>query len=75
MYRKSTKDWFKHLDFMIVDLVCLQAAFLLSYWFRHGVHNAYGTTIYRNMALVITFIDAVVMAFSGTLKNVLKRGY
>lgn len=31
MYRKDSQEWFKHIDFILLDLICLQAAFLLAY--------------------------------------------
>ena len=35
MYRKNKNNWVKHLDFMILDLICLQVAFFLAYTLRH----------------------------------------
>ena len=41
MYKKSSTGWLKHLDFIVVDMVCLQIAFILAYLssagFRHGL--------------------------------------
>ncbi len=31
MYKKQKKSWVKHLDFLLLDILCLEAAFLLSY--------------------------------------------
>ena len=31
MYRRDTKSWLKHLDFMILDLIVLQISFVLAY--------------------------------------------
>ena len=30
MYRKYRQGWMKNLDFMIIDMLCLQIAFILS---------------------------------------------
>lgn len=75
MYRKSTNGWKKHLDFMILDVICLQAAFALAYMVRNGWGNPYGYELYRTMAIVLTVIDMGVMVFFESMKNVLKRGY
>ncbi len=75
MYRKESQGWLKHLDFMLLDILCLHISFLLGYFIRHGFHNPYGNYIYRNMAVVLTLIEIVVMIFFESLKNVLKRGY
>ena len=31
MYRKSGDSWLKHLDFIVLDLVALQLAYISSY--------------------------------------------
>ncbi len=74
MYRKSARGWEKHLDFMILDVICLQIAFLLSCIVRNGFFNPYGENRYRMLALILTVIDVVVLIIFESLKNVLKRG-
>ena len=74
MYEEGVKGWIKHLDFIILDLVCLQMAFLLSYVMYNG-GNPYSIPLYCRMSVVLIFIDLAVMFFQETYKNVLKRGY
>ena len=74
MYRRNTKGWYKHLDFIVLDLLCLQAAFLLSYWLRMGLQNPYADPTYRNMGILIEIFDIAVMLLYGTLSGVLRRG-
>ena len=33
MYRKDSGEWLKHIDFILWDMLCLQAAFILAYLF------------------------------------------
>ena len=75
MYRKDSNEWIKHIDFIILDLICLQIAFVLAYAVSGYGFNPYNTMIYKNMAVFIEGTDLVLMIFMGTLKNVLKRGY
>ena len=75
MYRKSSKGWLKHSDFILIDLISLQLAFILSYICRHGIKNPYGDALYRNMAFMLVFMDFFVVFLFETLKDVLKRGY
>ena len=75
MYKKANLGWLKHWDFMILDLVCLQVAFISAYFIRHGVHLAYENKLYRNMAFVLFLIQVCVTFFGESFKNVLKRGY
>ena len=32
MYKKSSTGWLKHLDFMVLDIICLQLAFVMGYF-------------------------------------------
>lgn len=75
MYRKGSKGWFKHYDFILLDMICLQVAFVVAYILRCGLNNPYMIEQYRNMSIVIELADIGVILFFETLKNVLKRGH
>ena len=75
MYRKDSEKWLKHLDFIILDMICLQMAFVLAYVIRRRGLNIYGDVLYRNMAIFLGFADLVVIFMAGIMKSVLKRGY
>ena len=75
MYKRKPEGWLKHLDFIVLDLVCLHMAFILSYWIWIDFWNPYAIDLYRAMGLFLTLADIAVMFFCETLKNVLKRGY
>lgn len=65
----------KHLDFIVLDMLCLQLAFVLSFGLSGHGFDPYTTLLYRNMAIFIEIMDLVILFMMGTLKNVLKRGY
>ncbi len=75
MYRKGAQGWLKHLDFIILDMVCLQISFVLAYMVRMGPSNPYAVEAYRSIGLVILLADAVASFLFNSFKNVLKRGY
>lgn len=75
MYKRCSQGWLKHIDFMILDIICLHWAFILAFVFHYGFQNPYGSHMYRNMAIIMTLIDIIVMISFECLKNVLKRGY
>ena len=37
MYRKKGRSWTKHIDFMLLDVLCMQIAFIVSYICRFGL--------------------------------------
>ena len=75
MYKKDSDSWLKHWDFIILDMICLQAAFILAYALSGYGFNPYKTMLYRNVSIFIEMADIVIMFLFGTFKNVLKRGY
>ena len=75
MYKRESDGWMKHFDFLLLDMVCLQIAFLLSFLILGRHVNPYGDPLYRNMALILEVMDLTVMILFGTLSGVLKKGY
>ena len=55
MYRRKNKGWLKHMDFIILDLLCLQICFVLAYFSRHGLGRNPYKVIYQNMMIVLVF--------------------
>ena len=73
---KQQKSLVKHADFILLDFICLQLAFLFAYWIRHGMEsNPYTVSIYRNEGLVLVLIQLLVAIFTKNFKNVLRRGF
>lgn len=75
MYRKSSTGWLKHFDFMMIDLLCLEISYFVAYSLRHSGNSFLQyDDVYRNMFLVLLFLQVVTVFFFETFKNVLKRG-
>ncbi|MGN0485184.1 MAG: sugar transferase [Lachnospiraceae bacterium] len=74
MYRTNKQSWVKHLDFMVLDLICLQISFALAYMIRHGFHNPYAEGLYVQFAVIMALFEMLVSVFFESFKNVLKRG-
>ena len=47
MYRKNANGWLKHIDFIILDMICLQIAFMLAYFIKNGNIHLYNNFLYR----------------------------
>ena len=75
MYRKNANGWLKHIDFIILDMICLQIAFIMAYFIKNGNIHLYNNFLYRNMAIILEVADLMVLLIFGTLKGVLKRGH
>lgn len=75
MYEKNSKGWRKHIDFILIDLVCLQLAFVIAYMIRFGIQSPYTDLDYRVLAGVYILADLVICVTCDSFKNVLRRGY
>lgn len=75
MYRKDSESWLKHVDFILLDMICLQVAFVLAYAARGYGWNPYQVMVYRNMAVFLELANVIVIFGYGTMKGVLKKGY
>ena len=74
MYKRNAQGWSKHLDFLIVDLISLQIAYILSVYIRIGIF-AYENSLYRTMGISLILVDIVVFMLNNTMHDVIKRGF
>lgn len=75
MYRKSGDSWLKHLDFIVLDLVALQLAYISSYALRMGVENLYKNSLYLNIGIIIALTDICTAFFTEPYRGIMRRGY
>jgi len=74
MYKRNSQGWLKHADFILWDVIVLQAAFILGYMIRHGWGSwPYIKPDYRNLAIVLIVVDFLVSVLFNTMHNVVKR--
>lgn len=75
MYKKQGKNLFKHFDFILLDLVCSQLAYIIAFEIRHGTYLPYLDPLYRDMAPVLVLIGLIVATAFGGYSGILRRGY
>lgn len=73
MYRKESEGWFKHADFILLDVFCLELAFYLSAVLGGMGINPYGNLTYRNMAIVLGLADVAAIFILDTMQHVMRR--
>lgn len=75
MYKKENNSWLKHIDFVILDILCLQLAFILAYEIRVAKGIPYLNPLYENMAFVLVIFQLLVSFFWESFSGVLRRGF
>lgn len=75
MYQRENSVWIKHLDFIILDVICMQIAYMVSFMLRHGLTFPYEDVRYRNIGIIIALVQVCASFFLELYKNILRRGY
>ncbi len=74
MHPRGIRGWLKHVDFFVLDAVCLYLAAILAY---KAVYNGWLFTspIYQKLSMLLLLSDLLVFLSFNTMHNVLNRGY
>ena len=75
MYKMSVKSWFKHFDFILLDLFSLLLSLLTGIWVVRQNGQTFSDPNIPGFVVLILMIDlGVLIAFDG-LNRVVTRGY
>lgn len=75
MYKREKRSWMKHLDFTVIDIICLQLAFIISYFIRLGLELPYSNEPYERLAVVLVMLDICVVFFMESYNGILRRNH
>lgn len=75
MYSRISNSWLKHWDFILLDLIMLQAAYVFSCIMRRGLHIPYHDPLYLNIGLLIGLADICAAFFMEPYHGIMRRGY
>lgn len=75
MYKRFEARWLKHLDFLLLDMLALQLAFVFSYWLCFGVTSPYAVDFYQKISVMLLIFDCCVAFFNESYHGIIKRGY
>ena len=76
MYRRKSRGWYKHKDFILIDLICLFLSLISAYLIRNGsVQSLFRLEIYRNMMIFVILADLFLIIMFESYKGVLRRGH
>ena len=74
MSEKHRKGWLKHADFIILDLISMQLAFVLAYWVIRTIDNPYESEMYRLLAGLFLGCQLFTIVFCRNYGGILRRG-
>lgn len=73
MYKKSFSGWFKHGDFMLLDLLCLELSFILTKYLIRDSLMSFVTHMYRDEVIFLGICNVFVILFTEPFRNILRR--
>ena len=59
MYKKTTKGWSKHLDFILMDMLCFYLSFFIANFIRHRTRNLFINEFYINFAIILAALHLI----------------
>ena len=75
MYKVATSAWVKHFDFMVIDILILELAFILSFIIRFGWVSPYSIQIYAVLGVIMPILHIFIVFFTEEYSGILRRGY
>ena len=82
MYKRSRQGWTKHWDFILLDLISLQLAYMLAYFIYGRMYPGkipgklvYRVELYRNLGLWMALFCVLTAIVLNTMHNVVRRGW
>lgn len=76
MYKKRKKSWVKHLDFLLIDAICLEVAFFISYLVKLNSEPRLTFVIreyYSRLAILLLLMDLCLVFFFEAYTGILRR--
>lgn len=74
MYKQEKNVWQKHLDFIILDILCMEISYIAAYIIRHGFAAKF-LQEYIRLGFLMILIQFCVVFFTENYKNIVRRDY
>lgn len=73
MYRKNSKGWLKHWDFIIVDIICIELAFFGAYFIRMLYGDVVSPQLYLQLGALLIVFDLIAMLVNNSYSGIIQR--
>ncbi len=75
MYSRESEGFLKYYDFILLDLICLHASYVIAHAVSGYGWNPYQYFLYRSVSVVMSLANVLLIFLLDTFKGILKRGY
>lgn len=73
MYRRNSKNWLKHWDFIIIDIICIEMAFFGAYFVRHFNAIKEHPEMYMKLGVLLVVFDLLAMLINSSYEGIIQR--
>ena len=73
MHIKGKYSWLKHLDFMVLDILSLAAAFVMAIGIRFGDFSLVTSDSWKTLLLIACLMDLLVILFTNPFSGIFRR--
>ena len=74
MYKRKARGWSQHLDFMALDILCLEISLIGAYLFNNTFSSALlRDRVFWSLVVMLAFIDLMLLVTTDAYHNVLRR--
>lgn len=73
MYRKNSKSWLKHWDFILIDIICIEVAFFGSYFIRHISGEMIYSEMYLKLGIILVVFDLITILLNNSYSGIVQR--
>lgn len=73
MYRKNSKSWLKHWDFILIDLIGIEVAFFGAYVVRHFNEMMVHPQMYFRLGVLLVVFDLIAILVNGGYNGIIQR--
>lgn len=73
MYLSTKGRFSKHIDFILLDIICMEVLFVIAYFVRHGNLVLFDNKSYRAAMIILIVLNLATCYIFNSMQDVLKR--
>lgn len=73
MYRRNSRSWIKHWDFILIDIICIEIAFFGAYLLRHLNETIVDTQMYVRIGALLVIFDLIAILLNNSYSGIIQR--
>lgn len=75
IYKRNAKRWYKHADFILLDVIIMVLSLLAAYCIRYQDLSVFEPSVYRETMLELGLASMLSSVILNSYHNILKRGF